>query len=149
MSTEAFGPYWNEDNTSHEAAKQWNEHRKTQPNAAARQFLYALPEVDNKLNARMVMHKHRSDFALLDCDLPPKSKDKAPVVPNVFNDGSLKNASCQWWSAGGIGVWWPERKLTQDPLNTNERHLVARISNKGVILELGKSESEKARHAAK
>ena len=64
----------------------------------------------------------------------PKSKEKAPVEPNVFNDGSLKNSVCQWWSAGGIGVWWPDRNLTQDPLNEIERNLVAMVSNKGVML---------------
>ena len=80
------------------------------------------------------MHKHRLDFALIDWELPPKSKDKAPQDPNVFNDGSLKNASCQWWSAGGIGVWWPGRNLTDDPLNQNEANLVARVSKKGTML---------------
>jgi len=55
----------------------------------------------------------------------------------VYNDGSLKNSLCQWWSVGGIGVWWPERKLNDTPLNHNERNLVVRVSEKGVMLAAG------------
>ena len=73
MHTEAFGPYWKEKETTQQAMRQWNEHRKVQPSAAARQFIHELPEEDQELNARKVMHKHRSNFALIYWELPPKA----------------------------------------------------------------------------
>ena len=35
---------------------------------------------------------------------------EAPVLPNVFSDGSVKNTKGPFWHLGGAGVWWPERK---------------------------------------
>ena len=90
MTINHGGPFWKETETSQEAIAKWNDYRKVQPNAMARHFIHQLPEADKELNARMVMHKHRSDFAILDWELPPKSLEKAPEEPNVYNDGSLQ-----------------------------------------------------------
>ena len=86
------------------------------------------------MNARKVMHKHRNDFALMDWVLPPRLQEKAPEEPNVYNDGSLNKSLCQWWSVGGVGVWWPGRNLADTPLNENERNLVVKTSCKGIML---------------
>ena len=130
MSIEGTGPFWHEEETSWLATSLWCDLRKIRPTPKTRQFIHLLPDADKKLNARQIMHKHRSDFALLDWELPPLATETAPEEPNVFNDGSLKNSLCQWWSAGGIGVWWPNRNLTQNPLNANEQNLLIRSSDK-------------------
>jgi hypothetical protein len=40
-----------------------------------------------------------------------KIKEKAPLKPNAFSDGSLKNTKGYFWQMGGAGVWHPERKV--------------------------------------
>ena len=105
MTINAGGFFWKEAETSQETIAKWNDYRKAQPNAMTRQFIHQLPEADEDLNARTVMHKYRNDFAILDWELPPKLLEKAPEEPNVYNDGSLQNSLCQWWSVGGVGVY--------------------------------------------
>ena len=92
MTINEHGPFWKEETAPYEASVFWNDYRKAQQSAMTRQFIHQLPEADKVLNARTVMHKYRNDFAILDWDLPPKSLEKAPDEPNVYNDGSLKNA---------------------------------------------------------
>ena len=100
----------------------------------AEQFLRNLGEADKQLNARQLMHKHRKDFAKIELVLPPKSTQNAPENPNVYNDGSLKNSLCQWWSVGGICVFWPQRSLQSTPLNLNEQKFVVSQNAKGIML---------------
>jgi len=100
----------------------------------AKSFLRNLEDGDRKLNARQLMHKHRKGFAKIEWTLPPTTTHSAPQTPNVYNDGSLKNSLCQWWSMGGIGVFWPQRNLESCPLNENEKQYVVAKDAKGVML---------------
>ena len=53
----------------------------------------------------------------------PKPLDKnieAPTEPNGYSDGSLKNPIGNHWAIGGIGMWWPNRKIEEEPLNKQE-----------------------------
>ena len=80
MGTEVVGPYWKEEGTTQQAMRQWNDYRKVQPRAAASQFINELPEEDQQLNARKVMHKNRSNFALIGWELPPKALEQKTNV---------------------------------------------------------------------
>ena len=133
MSQNQTGAYWDEIEKP-ETEKAWLEIRKVQPKPLAKNFFRNLDDNDKKLNARQLMHKHRKDFIKIEWALPPQSIHNAPETPNVYNDGSLKNSLCQWWSVGGIGVFWPQRNLESNPLNINEKEFVVAQDNKGVML---------------
>ena len=63
-------------------------------------------------------------------------QDAAPEEPNVFNDGSLKIPSRQFWSLGGHGVWWGNRTLPEAPLTVNEgAYANAKQYNDGLACE--------------
>ena len=46
--------------------------------------------------------------------------EEPPAEPNVYTDGSLTNPDSWCWQVGGLGVWWPDRQLQQEPLTQKE-----------------------------
>ena len=129
MGLETSGSFWKATNDN-DCSCTWDNYRTIQPTPTVYYFLQQLSEDDKQLNARQVMHNNRSDFAFIDLEFPQTSEEDAPEAPNVYNDGSLNHALCQWWSVGGIGVIWPGRDLTLNPLNRNETNLHATRSDK-------------------
>ena len=49
------------------------------------------------------------------CNLPmPRNEDEMPPEEhNVHTDGSLHNPTSRHWQVGGMGIFWPDRKLEQ------------------------------------
>ncbi len=72
------------------------------------------------MNARQFVALLKTADAPLELELPLPCDAPAPVSPNVYSDGSLKNPKLQDWSLGGFGVWWPGRQLRNQPLSFNE-----------------------------
>ena len=51
---------------------------------------------------------------------PEWVEGKPPDKPNVYSDGSVKNPKSTHWQIGGVGVWWPDRRITTELLEQNE-----------------------------
>ena len=47
----------------------------------------------------------------------PKKLDETVEAPS---DGSLKNPVGNHWAIGGVGIWWPCRRIEERPLNNEE-----------------------------
>ena len=72
--------------------------------------------------AREVMQHCTSSWGYKNIE-NPNALDKhveAPSKPNGYSDGSLKNPVGNHWAIGGIGIWWPNRKNEEEPLNEQE-----------------------------
>ena len=51
----------------------------------------------------------------------PECVEEMPLEkPNVYSDGNVKQIKSTQWQIGGVGVWWPDRKIATDPLEENE-----------------------------
>ena len=56
------------------------------------------------------------------CSQPmPRNEDEMPPEePNVYTDGSLHNPTSRHWQVGGMGIFWPDRKLEEQPIEEYE-----------------------------
>jgi len=52
--------------------------------------------------------------------MPRRQAGKAPEDINVYTDGSLQNPTSRHWQVGGMGIYWPDRKFTEHPLEEHE-----------------------------
>jgi hypothetical protein len=72
--------------------------------------------------AREIIQHYTSSWGSQKIPLPRKLEDNvvAPLDINNYSDGSLKNPVGNHWAIGGVGIWWPERKEQEKPLNNEE-----------------------------
>ena len=77
--------------------------------------------IKNKnFNARQAFQALRGGTPSMDFQDIETVNEDPPDEPNVFNDGSLKVPNNQFWSLGGLGVWWSNRGLQHMPITDNE-----------------------------
>ena len=69
-------------------------------------------ERHDHITAREVVQHHTAPKPdSKDLPLPEKTEEAAPEDPNVFTDGSVHNPTSLHWQVGGMGIWWPKRKV--------------------------------------
>ena len=78
---------------------------------------------DPRVKAREAMQAQLVQKEGVTLRKPQWTDDKPPPHPNVYSDGSVHNPRSTHWQIGGVGIWWPERKLTEEPLNENEENI--------------------------
>ena len=53
----------------------------------------------------------------------------------MYTDGSLQNPTSRHWQVGGMGIFWPDRKLEDQPLEDHEiQYTNSEEQDHGVIL---------------
>ncbi len=69
--------------------------------------------------AREVTQHYTSSWGSQKMPLPKKLDEnaEAPFHINNDSDGSLKNPMGNHWAIGGVGIWWPSRKIEEKQLN--------------------------------
>jgi hypothetical protein len=76
---------------------------------------------EKQMNARQLVRHLRGTYPLINWKMPHPCTDRPPEKVNVYSDGSLKNPHCQMWALGGLGVWWPGRRVEEMPLSWAEK----------------------------
>ena len=67
--------------------------------------------------------------------MPTKQKAKAPEDINVYTDGSLQNPTSRQCQVGGMGIFWPDCKFTEQPLEEYEtRYTTCEQQDHGVAV---------------
>jgi hypothetical protein len=72
------------------------------------------------MNARQLLRHLRGTYPIGKWKMPDPCILIPPDLINAYQDGSMKQPSCQQWSLGAIGVWWPQRSLDCHPLTWAE-----------------------------
>ena len=52
--------------------------------------------------------------------VPYHEESMPPEEPNAYTDGSLHNPTSRHWQVGGMGIFWPDRHLADEPMESHE-----------------------------
>ena len=82
--------------------------------------------------AREVTQHYTNSWGSQRIPLPKKLGEEveAPKEINNYSDGSLKNPVGNHWAIGGIGIWWPNRRSEEKPINDEEEKSLNTNGNK-------------------
>jgi hypothetical protein len=79
-------------------------------------LIYANPGI----SAENAVSRVRGTFSSSDFPDSTWTTERAPVDPNVYTDGGVQNPASRAWATGTFGVFWPNRSLSDYPLNSVE-----------------------------
>ena len=79
-------------------------------------LIYANPGI----SAENAVSRVRGTFSSSDFSDSTWTTERAPVDPNVYTDGGVQNPASRAWATGTFGVFWPNRSLSDYPLNSVE-----------------------------
>ena len=66
---------------------------------------------------------------------PEREEGVPPEDPNTYTDGSLHNPTSRHWQVGGMGIFWPDRCLKEEPMEDHElQYLQSQEGNYGTIM---------------
>ena len=88
---------------------------KAHPNIKAN-----INEFDPRVKAREVVQVQLRREGRQELATPKWTDEKPPEEPNTYSDGSVHNPRSTAWQIGGVGIWWPGRKLEAQPLTEDE-----------------------------
>ena len=135
LSACSIGTYWGE-TCRHEdlTDKQWKLLGGEAADRAHHAIASQMKDFDPRVKAREVMQVQLQPAkGCEELPTPECVEEEPPMKPNVFSDGSVKNPRSTHWQIGGVGVWWPDRKIATDPLEKNElRYMASEETDFGV-----------------
>ena len=113
MSSSITATFWGAEANSDQLVRQLGHelHGIDRRHSQAQHILHTDIVKDKGLNARQVFQFVRGGAPKMDVQDVDFEHEPSPDLPNVFNDGSLKVPSNQYWGLGGLGVWWDRRIL--------------------------------------
>jgi hypothetical protein len=128
MTIDPAKPYWG-DNDEHDP-KVEGMPESTRKQIGCRQLVklkyeireFFREEKSNDVTARELIQYLTMTEGCKDLPLPEKVKEglSMPKEPNVYSDGSVKNPRGLHWKVGGVGVWWKNRNLDDEPVTETE-----------------------------
>ena len=121
ISANSCGAFWGDCNNREKASrKQWKLIGGDAEKKAHPVIRESLRKLEPRTKAREVMQYRLQPKGWHDLPNPKWIDEESPEKPNVYSDGSVKNPRSAFCQIGGVGVWWPNRKIETMPLETAE-----------------------------
>ena len=74
----------------------------------------------NEITAREYIQYKDDEGGTEKPPMPMKQDGEAPEDISVYTYGSLQNPTSRRWQVGGLGIFWPDRNLSEQPLEEYE-----------------------------